>query len=224
MNDPMIDMPDDQANPGQRNWFMIMVLLIAGAAGIGAFFATGHFQQPPPPPPAETPRHRFSADESRRFGQGPGGPGGRGENTARGLDDNHLRRFLNLDDQQAEKVRTADPEFRDDMMSIFQSMRQARSQFIEVLQNEEATDEQILTRLDDVLALNARMERRIVDHLLRIRPHLDAEQARRLMRLTAMHIRSAGMGRGGPPEGRGPGGRERFRDYQRESIPDQPPQ
>lgn len=222
--------PHEQTNPGHRNWFMIFVLLIAGAAGVGAFFATGRMQAPPPPPQDNSP-HRFDA-KSHRFGQGPGargGPGGgsgegRGEEDVRGLDEMHLRRFLNLDDEQVQKVRAADPEFRPDMVATFKSMHEARNRLVEVLQNEDSTDEQILTRLDEVLALNARMERRIVDHLLRIRPHLDPDQSRRLMRLCAMHIRSAAMGRGGRggpggPGGPGPGGRERFRDFE----PDRPP-
>jgi hypothetical protein len=230
------DPNDHVANPGQRNGFMILVLLIAGAAGVGAFFATGRMQPPPPAP--ENSQHRFNP-EGRHMGPGPGA-GRRDDDGARGLDEMHLRRFLNLDDEQVEKVRAADPEFRSDMAAVFEAMRAARGQFVEVLQNEDATDEQILARLDEVLALNARMERRVVDHLLRIRPHMDEDQSRRLMRLTAMHIRGAAFSRGrgpapgdgpglegegrrfGGPGGPGPGGRERFREFESGRQADQP--
>lgn len=183
----------------KRNYPMIALLLIAGAAGAGSYFATVNAQQsdPPPPPPhhergdVDGPRHdRFDHDGDRPRTRGDRD---RRDGDDRGRRDNHMRRFLNLSDEQVKQVREADPKFRDDMRTIVQNLRTQRAKLAELMRSDESSDDQIMAQLDQVIEADAKLERRATEHLLKIRPHLDEDQRRRLMRLAAMRLH------GGPP-------------------------
>ncbi len=136
--------------------------------------------------------------------------------------------WLRLSSQQSEKVRRADPAFDADAARLSAALRREREKLAALLDRPQSPDDAILAQVEKVIAAHNALERRVVRHLLAVRPYLNPGQQRRLMGLCANGVRQAARrrwrgGRGestksecGPQEktngygrGRGRGGRGR---------------
>ena len=132
-----------------------------------------------------------------------------------------LMDWLAVPSTQRATILADDPRFDEDLDRLRAELTARRSEFAAVLEQTDASDEQIRQRSEAVLAASAALERRVVDHLLRVRDHLTLEQRRKLFGLCAEGIRQgqgwrwrhgqqsgAGGGPGpGAGQGRGPGWR-----------------
>ncbi len=79
-----------------------------------------------------------------------------------------------------------------------------------MLEDPAAWDESVLAQVDQVAATQKKLERRVVEHLLKVRKQLTPQQRKRLLEMVARGVRGKGMAwrrRQGMPRQRGPGTR-----------------
>ncbi len=128
--------------------------------------------------------------------------------------------WLELTPQQATSVRDIEASFATDRAPLEAKLAAAREQLAELLENPATTNEEILQQVENVIAAHDVLERRVAAHLVAMRPHLTADQQKRLFERFASSVREGGGWRwrhgqpgnaedgrrgGGPPPGRGPG-------------------
>ena len=128
--------------------------------------------------------------------------------------------WLELTPQQAASVRDIEASFATDRAPLEAKLAAAREQLAELLENPATTNEEILQQVENVIAAHDVLERRVAAHLVAMRPHLTADQQKRLFERFASSVREGGGWRwrhgqpgnaedgrrgGGPPPGRGPG-------------------
>lgn len=117
-----------------------------------------------------------------------------------------VARWLSLTSEQEQKLQAADPSFESDRLALHQELDAARDDLIAVLEKDSASDQEILAKVERTIDIDARLERRVVQHLLKVRTQLTPQQRRQLFEVSAEQIRQApgyGRGHGGPPSGRG---------------------
>ena len=150
--------------------------------------------------------------------------------------DPHLNSLLNLTSEQIAAIDQADPDFDADAADLSNALDDAKTRLAEVLESDDATDEQIRKQFESTIEAHNALKRRVAEHILKIRTHLEPEQRSRLMGLCAESVRSSrrhqnrmgqqgegagrggGNGMGGGPgrgNGRGPGGGENGRGQYR---------
>jgi uncharacterized membrane protein len=110
-------------------------------------------------------------------------------------------RWLALSPEQTAEVQKDDAPFAADMQSLGNRVRQERQKLADLLESASTPDGEMHAQLQRALDADAALQRRVLDYVLRVRPHLSAEQQRQLLGLCAQGFRG-GMGYGG---GRGPG-------------------
>jgi hypothetical protein len=114
--------------------------------------------------------------------------------------------WLGAPEDQRMRIRRTDPTFITDLRELRADLSAKRAVFAEVLEDPEHSDEDLRKASEAVIAASADLERRVVDHLIKAREHLTAQQRQRLFSLFAEGIREGRGGwRGGPRDGRGPG-------------------
>lgn len=125
----------------------------------------------------------------------------------------HLSGWLSLTPEQAKSLQAEDPTFDADRRRLQEKQEAARDALAAVLANDAASDEEIRSKIEESIDAHTQLERRVADHLLKVRKHLTPAQRRQLFDLCAEHVRQGGgRGYGGPPEddsrgrGRGRGG------------------
>ena len=134
----------------------------------------------------------------------PGRQDGRGRQAA-------LSRWLDLSAERAEDVRKADPDFQQESGLLTANLAAEREKLAALIEDPASSDKQVLEHVERVIAAHDALERRVARHVLAIRPHLTADQQKRLMGLCASGVREAGRpwrrGRGqGGGQGLGQGG------------------
>jgi len=163
----------------------IATILIAAATGLGAYTATVQTRPAGPPPPAADP-----ATEA-------------------------LLNWLGASPAQRNELRMHDAGFAVELKQLKADVEAKRNQFASALEQPKASNDEIMSRLEAVLAANNALERRIAGYLLSVRDHLTPEQRQRLFGLCAEEARQGRQWRGGrgpgattrPGERQGPGGR-----------------
>jgi len=127
--------------------------------------------------------------------------------------------WLRLTPEQAAQVSDIEAAFAKDRAPLEAALTSARERLATLLENAATTNEEILQQVEKVIAAHDALERRVAEHLVAMRPHLTAEQQKRLLDRFATSVRESGGGRwrfgqrgnseegrrGGPPPGRGPG-------------------
>jgi len=103
-----------------------------------------------------------------------------------------LARWLGLTGEQMRLVHMADPSFVEEAGRLRGQLVEQRREFARLLESDETSDEQLLEQLDRIVDTQAALERRAVDHLLKIRRFLTPEQRRRLFHLAARGVRGHG--------------------------------
>ena len=164
--------------------FAIVTALLIGA---GSFWATRAVGQ------GDTARTRPGAGRARRFRPG------------------RVARWLGLTAEQAKALRQADPTFDTEAAELRTQLTGRRKTFAQLLENDESSDQQLLQQLDKVIETQSRLERRVTQHLLKVRRLLTPQQRRRLLGLAASGVRRHGAGRRGrsPRTRPGPGAQTR---------------
>jgi hypothetical protein len=141
-----------------------------------------------------------------------------------------LLTWLQATDAQRAELRGHDLGFASDLKRLREALAAKRALLAGALDDADASPEAVRARLEEVLAAQAAIERRVTDYLLSVRDHLTSAQRRELFGLCAEEVRQGrgwqwgrqqhgnatsrpagagqgqGQGRRGPPPGRGPGG------------------
>lgn len=128
--------------------------------------------------------------------------------------------WLGLTPQQASDVRNIEAGFAADRAPLEEKLGAERDRLATMLEDPATANDEILQQVDNVIAAQNALERRVADLLVAMRPHLTSEQQKRLFERFATGVRE-GCGRhwrhgqqgeferrqhgGGPPPGRGPG-------------------
>ena len=121
-----------------------------------------------------------------RGGGGRGFRGGRGGNGCRG---GGLARKLGLTGQQLEMADKYDPDFQVDIEGLRSELLQRRANLLAAFEDFQTGDSDLLKKIDELITVNNRIERRVAKYLLALRPYLGIEQQKRLVGL----CRGSGM-------------------------------
>lgn len=151
---------------------MIVVGLLALAAGAGSFVVGRSLDQTPPA------RHAARTC-----------PAGLG--TACN-DCNALATCLGLSPSEAREMAEADPDFNGQAATLRADLAEQRDALAGLLEAPDSSDETLTRQVERVIAAHDALERRVARHVLAIRKHLTPSQAKRLMGLLAEGVRSAG--------------------------------
>ena len=100
--------------------------------------------------------------------------------------------WLRLMPEQIELIAGVDPTFADESAALEAALEAEREKLAEMFEDADATDEAITQQVETVIAAHDRLERRVAQHLLALRPHLTDEQRSRLFERCAQGIREAG--------------------------------
>ncbi|MEW6252946.1 MAG: periplasmic heavy metal sensor, partial [Planctomycetota bacterium] len=134
----------------------------------------------------------------------PGTPRGRG-----------LTAALGLAPGQSANVQDIEARFAADRAPLVAQLADERDRLAALLENPDTPADQLMQQVDTVIAAHGALERRILTHLVELRPHLTAEQQQVLFRRFAAGVREGGGWRwrhgvpdgAGGPRGGGPGWR-----------------
>lgn len=100
-----------------------------------------------------------------------------------------LCNWLQLSDDQRQRVRAADPAFSAEAGRLRSDIQKAKETLATVLEDSASTDEEVVRQVERLIDASNSLERRIAQHLLAIRPLLTAEQSKQLMGVVAGHVR-----------------------------------
>ena len=126
-----------------------------------------------------------SDDHRGRYGWGIAGQGaGRGRQYRRGQTGGHgLARRLQMTEAQIVWARQQDPDFEDDCARLKSRLREAYTALLAGLERTDASDENRLAGLDDLIEAHNSLERRVAEHVVLLRPRLSQEQLEHLAKL-----------------------------------------
>ena len=150
---------------------MIIVGLLAVAAGAGSFVAGRDVGQTPPPPRAD--------------GTCPG------ELDSSCNDCGALATCLGLLPSEAKEMAAADPDFHREAAALKADLAEQRGALVGLLEDPASSDETLTQQIERVIAAHGALERRVAGHVLAIRKLLTPSQAKQLMGLVAEGVRSA---------------------------------
>ncbi len=128
-------------------------------------------------------------------------------------------RWLGLTGETARIVAEEDQAFRRDSRQLQRRVQIEQLELATMFESDEATEADLREQFDKLSAAHLAVHNRVADHVLAIRPHLDADQRARLNEFMARQMRGGKGGRGGPGQ-QGPGGMEppQGRDAPREGM------
>jgi hypothetical protein len=86
----------------------------------------------------------------------------------------------------------ADPDFSRQAATLKADLAEQRNALAVLLEAPDSSDEALMQQIERVIAAHDVLERRVAAHVLAIRKHLTASQAKQLMGLVAKCVRSAG--------------------------------
>jgi len=129
-----------------------------------------------------------------------------------------ISRWLGLTPEQTNDIRQIEASFAADRRPLEAKLAAERERLAALLEDSETANDEILQQVENVIAAQNALERRVADLLVALRPHLTAEQQKRLFARFASGVRE-GCGRqwrhgqhddfergphgDGPPPGRG---------------------
>lgn len=96
-----------------------------------------------------------------------------------------LLQWLHVSDAQREQVQQADPDFEQDARQLVVRLKAERAELAERLRDPASTNQTLREYLDRAMTTEAALEHLVADHVLRIRPILDADQQQKLLGLVA---------------------------------------
>ncbi len=137
-----------------------------------------------------------SGQGGRGYGYGRQGQGGRGYGyrggSGQGGGAGYGRRFrfkerlanrLRLTAEQVTLLQENDPNFESESMYLYEDLTAERQKLLSVFENPESSDDELLQQIDNLISTHSRIERRIAEHVLVLRPYLTIEQQKWLIGL-----------------------------------------
>ncbi len=116
-----------------------------------------------------------------------------------------LASYLDLGPERRARIESLDPTFADDLAALREARFENRRELVALLESAEAADDEIRACVERGIEVHARFERRVLEHLLIVRPQLTPEEQKRLFRSLSNRIRGHGQRFG---RHRGPGGED----------------
>ena len=114
------------------------------------------------------------------FGRGGGGRGGYGMRM--GARD-RLARRLGLNEEQVSILQDKDSGFETDSERLRDALLAERTTLLALFEAPDSTDEELLQQIDKLISAHSRIERRIAEHVVVLRPYLTVEQQKWLIGL-----------------------------------------
>ena len=105
---------------------------------------------------------------------------------------NRLARRLRLDEEQVKVLQEMDPDFEADSVHLRDALMAERAKLLSVFEDFESSDDELLQQIDTLVSTHSRIERRIAEHVLVLRPHLTVEQQKWLIGLCRRQYGSQG--------------------------------
>jgi hypothetical protein len=100
-----------------------------------------------------------------------------------------IARWLRLDEPQARAVNELDPEFPEELAVLRQSLEKGRLELASLFEETSATDDALRRQVEATIEAHNRLERRIAEHLIKVRQHLTPAQQTQLFNLVAEGVR-----------------------------------
>ncbi len=130
--------------------------------------------------------------EGRGYGYGRGGGAGRRGGGGNGLQlgaRNRLARRLRLSEEQVRVLQEKDPDFETDSVHLRDALLAERVKLLSMFEDAESGDDELLQQIESLVVTHSRIERRIAEHVLVLRPYLGVEQQKWLIGL-CRHLES----------------------------------
>ena len=111
---------------------------------------------------------------------------GRGPGAGRGMRHGVCKRLANclrLDEGQISLMHEKDPEFEADAAELRSVLLAERSTLLSMVEDADSRDDELLQRIDKLVSVHSEIERRVIKHVLLLRPYLSAEQQKWLIGL-----------------------------------------
>lgn len=118
---------------------------------------------------------------------------------------------LNLDPERRTRIEALDPTFFDDLAALREQIANHRRELAGLLESPESTNDEIRACVERSIETHNRLERRVLEHLLLVRPELTLDEQQRLFQSISERIRGHGprfgrhRGPGSEPPGPGAG-------------------
>lgn len=122
-------------------------------------------------------------DRPGRWGAGGSGfGGGYGRQYRGGRTDGNfgLVRRLGLTEAQMAWAQKQDPNFADECAALRDELRETHMEFAASFADAQVREEEFLQQIDRLIDAHGRLERRVAQHIVQLRPHLSPEQLDRL--------------------------------------------
>ncbi|MBN2136883.1 MAG: hypothetical protein JW720_03675 [Sedimentisphaerales bacterium] len=122
-----------------------------------------------------------------------GGAGGRSAERVRA----RLARRLRLDEEQVKVLEEKDPDFEAVSAGLRDALTSERAKLAAVFEDPESSNDELLGQIESLITTHSRIERRMAEHVLVLRPYLSAEQQKWLIGLCRRGFGSEGPMRPG---------------------------
>ena len=122
----------------------------------------------------------------RGYGYGRQGGAGRGAGGGRGMRRgirNKLANCLRLNEGQVNLLQEKDSEFEKEATDLRNLLLGEREKLLSLFEDSDSEDDQLLQQIERLVTAQSRIERRIVRHVLVLRPYLTVEQQKWLIGL-----------------------------------------
>ena len=96
---------------------------------------------------------------------------------------NRLAHRLRLDEEQIKVLQEKDPDFEADSVYMRDALMAERAKLLSVFEDPESSDDKLLQQIETLISTYSRIERRIAEHVLVLRPYLTVEQQKWLIGL-----------------------------------------
>ena len=111
-----------------------------------------------------------------------------------------LAGWLGMEPEQLQQLKEADPKFHADMRVLKNKVEIERLHLANLVQSDDATDTQLRAQFTKLGEAQMAINSRIGEHVLALRPLLDADQRAKFFDKLSQHLR----GQRGGPQGQGP--------------------
>jgi hypothetical protein len=128
-------------------------------------------------------RRNGGGPEGRGYGYGRGGGRGGGGNGLQLRARNRLARRLRLTEEQVGVLQEKDPDFERDSVRLRDALLAERVKLLSIFEDAASSDDELLQQIENLVVTHSRIERRIAEHVLVLRPYLGVEQQKWLIGL-----------------------------------------
>ena len=94
-----------------------------------------------------------------------------------------LANRLSLTSEQITVLQEKDPNFESESIDLYENLMAERQKLLSAFENPQSSDSELLQQLDSFISTHSRIERRIAEHVLLLRPYLTVEQQQWLIGL-----------------------------------------